>query len=402
MEMTYQLIDQLAAASAMGQTGAKRDAGTQDKSDGSFDTMVRQKRQEASGAAETAGTKGGASAAETEEESVTDEDRIAMAAAMLLQPQPEIVYAQDTAAPAEELGAEAVSELLPGQVTAAEIAELPEQQAAEASELPEQQAAEIAELPEQQAAETSELPAQMVAERPAETAAHGTEKQTAETARFQPVQAETAAAETATAKVEPERESDGAELSMDLHEEKNEAFEEAPVLEAPVFGYMDASPVRVAFSEAQPVELEAADAAEELGARIENLLTDELGGTKLELSLSPASLGKLTVEITRGADGSLHVQLFTATEKAAALLEKNAGGLQSLLATRERPQTTVEVRIGENAQQKFLDPNGQRQNQNGAYQQQQQQQRRPQREALRVEDFMSRLRLGLVELDAVI
>lgn len=392
MEMTYQLIDQLAAAAGTtGQTGAKRDAGTQDKSDGSFDTMVRQKRQEAKGASEPAEARGKAPAeAEAADEApVTDGDRIAMAAAMLMLPQPEIVYAQDTAAPAEELETEAVSALLPEQVTAVEMRKLPEEQA-EAPELP------------QQAAETSELPAQMLAERPVEAAAHGTEQQKAETVQARPAQVEAAAAEAVTEKaVTAERESGGAELSTDLHEEKGEALAEAPVFEAPVFGYMEASPVRVAFPGAaeRPVELEAADAAEELGARIESLLTDEAGGTKLELSLSPASLGKLTVEIARGADGSLHVQLFAATEKAAALLEKNAGGLQSLLAAKDRPQTTVEVRFEESAQQKFLDPNGQRQNQNGAYQQQQQQ-RKPQREALRVEDFMSRLRLGLVELDA--
>lgn len=395
MDMTYQLIDQLAAASATSQMGAKLDAGTQNKSDGDFDTMVRQKQQEASGTAETAETKSKApaEAEAAEEEAVTDEDRIAMAAAMLMQPQPVIMYVQS------ETGTEAVSELLPKEAVL-EIAGLPEQ-------TPEQAPEEIAELlPKQQAAqETVELPVQTFTERPAEAAAPDTEKQTAETAQSQPVQTDDAAAETVTVKVETaDRQSDGAELSMDEREGENEVPAETPAPEAPVFGYMDAAPVKVAAPRAaeQPLQLEAADAAEELGARIEGALTDGTGDTKVELSLSPASLGKLTVEITHGADGSLHVQLFAATEKAAALLEKNAGGLQSLLAAKDRPQTTVEVRFEEGAQQKFLDPNGQRQNQNGAYQQQQQQQRRPQREALRVEDFMSRLRLGLVDLDAAI
>ena len=392
MEMTYQLIDQLASAGTTGQTGAKRDAGTQNKSDGSFDTMVRQKQQEAKGTAETAGA--GSKAPEEADKTVTDEDRAAMAAAMLMQPQPMIMYVQS------ENGTEADPGALPKEA-ALEIAALPEQ-AAELTALPEQAPEEAAALPEQ-AAETFELPAQTVTERPAEAAAPGAEQRTEETAQSRLVQTDGAAAEAVPAKAETaERENDGAEFSMDTREGETEALEETPVPEAPVFGYMDASPVKVAFSETveRPVELEAAGAAEELGARIESLLTDEAGDTKLELSLSPASLGKLTVEITRSADGSLHVHLFAATEKAAALLEKNAGGLQSLLAAKDRPQTTVEVRFEEGAQQKFLDPNGQRQNQNGAYQQQQQQQRGHQREALRVEDFMSRLRLGLVDLDA--
>lgn len=392
MEMTYQLIDQITAASTTGQTGAKRDAGTQNKSDGGFDTMVREKQREANGTAGKAEAETGNEAPVAGEKPVADEDRIAMAAALLLQPQPVIVYVQN------ETGTEAVSELLPKQAVP-EITELPEQAV---------EAKEIAELPEQavEAEEITELPAQTLTERPAEVEAapRNTEESAVETERPQPVQTDGAAAETVTAKAGPDRGSDETELPADTREGENEIPEAIPADDAPVFGYMEAAPFRVADSETaeQPLDLEAADAAQELGARIERALTDETGDTKVELTLSPASLGKLVVEITHSADGSLHVQLLASTVKAAALLEKNAGGLQGLLAARDRPQTTVEVRIDESERQQFLDPNGQRQNRNGAYQQQQQQQqqRRPQQEALRVEDFMSRLRLGLVDLDA--
>ena len=371
MDMTYQLMDQLtAAASTTGQTGAKRDAGTQKKSDGGFDTMVRQKQQEAKGAAKPDSE---SEAPAAEDKTTADEDRTAMTAAMMMQPQPVIVYVQS------ENGTEADPGVLPKEAVL-EIGALPEE------------AAEIGVLPEQ-TAEAPELPAQALTENPAEAAAQN--KQTAETADLQPVQTD-AAAGTAD-RIGPDRSGDGAELSADTREEGDEAA----MGEAPVFGYMDATPFRVAVSETaeKPVSLTEANAAEELGARIENLLTNEAGDTKVELTLSPANLGKLTLEITHGADGSLHVQLLASTEKAAALLEKNASALQSLLAARERPQTTVEVRIEEHAQQ-FLNPDGQRRDQNGANQQQQQQQRGSQRDALRVEDFMSRLRLGLVELDA--
>ena len=378
MDVTYQLMEQLAAAvSTTGQTGAKRDAGTQNKSDGGFDTMVRQKQQEAKDADKAADTESEAPAAA--DETLTDEDRAAMAA-MLMQPQPVIMYVES------ETGTEAVSELLPKEAEL-EIPALPEQ------------AAEIPEPPEE--AEIADLPVQTLTERPAEAPAQDTETRTTDTADIQPVQTDAVAAE----KVMPDRESGGAELSADTREEENEAPAELSASDAPVFGYMDATPFRVAVSGTapQPLDLTAADAAEELGARIESLLTNEAGDTKVELTLSPANLGKLTLEITHGADGSLHVQLLASTEKAAALLEKNASALQNLLAARERPQTTVEIRVEERAQQ-FLNPDGQRRDQNGAYQQQQQQQqqRGSQREALRVEDFMSRLRLGLVGLDAAI
>lgn len=383
MDMTYQLMEQLTAAvSTTGQTGAKRDAGTQNKSDGGFDTMVRQKQQEAKGAARADDAEAETPAAA--DKAVTDEDRAAMAAAMLMQPQPVIVYVQD------ETGTEAVSGILLEQAEP-EITVLPEQ-AEEAPVLPEQAEPETAVLPEQAPAEHPE--------RPAEAVASDTETQTAD---LRPMQTDAAAAEAVTEKTGPDRESGGAEFPADTGEEESEAPAELSADNAPVFGYLDATPFKVAASGAadRPIDLEAADAAEELGARIESLLTNETGDTKLELTLSPANLGKLTLEITHGADGSLHVQMLASTEKAAALLEKSLGGLQNLLAARERPQTTVEVRIDERAQQ-FLNPDGQRRDQNGAYQQQQQQQRGPQREALRVEDFMSRLRLGLVELDAAI
>ena len=86
------------------------------------------------------------------------------------------------------------------------------------------------------------------------------------------------------------------------------------------------------------------------------------------------------------------------TQRAASLLERGANGLQNLLASPNRPSVDVEVRTAQpSTQQQFLNPNGQE----GQQQQRQQQgERREQRERREhPQDFIQRLRLGLVELD---
>ena len=85
--------------------------------------------------------------------------------------------------------------------------------------------------------------------------------------------------------------------------------------ETPVFGYMEASPVKVSSPvvREQPVELEADDGMEQLSGKIERFVTEEAGVSRVEFTLIPASLGRVTVEITRTADGSLHIQLNATT-----------------------------------------------------------------------------------------
>ena len=173
--------------------------------------------------------------------------------------------------------------------------------------------------------------------------------------------------------------------------------------ETPVFGYMDASPVKVSspVSHEQPVELEADDGMEQLSARIEPFVMEEPGVSRVEFTLIPASLGKVTVEITRAADGSLHIQLNTTTLRASELLQRNTGNLQHLLGSDTRPEVRVEVRSREEAASMYLDPNGDRQDQR-RQQQNQRQQKEERRGAHQAVDFLQQLRLGLVELGGVV
>ena len=176
----------------------------------------------------------------------------------------------------------------------------------------------------------------------------------------------------------------------------DETAEELPV-ETPVFEFVDAAPVKVADSLSEPLALEQPEAPNELAARIESLITAEDGSSRVELTLTPASLGKISVEITHSADGALHIALSAANPKAMALLERQSGSLHQLLSNQNRPSVEIEIRRSPDAPQQFLNPN----DDNARQQQRQQQQHRPRREEPVGMDFVQRLRLGLVELAGV-
>ena len=51
----------------------------------------------------------------------------------------------------------------------------------------------------------------------------------------------------------------------------------------------------------------------------------EKGDSRVEISLTPETLGNVRVEITRSQDGSLHVALSADTAQTRSLLEKHRG-----------------------------------------------------------------------------
>lgn len=119
----------------------------------------------------------------------------------------------------------------------------------------------------------------------------------------------------------------------------------------------------------------------------------EQGQTKVEIQLTPETLGSVKVEITQSENGALHVAISAQNSEARSLLSKNADSLQSLLAARSQAPVQVEVQRQEESQPK--DPyNGQ--NGHPSQDQQQQQQRQPEH-AKSGEDFLHQLRLGLVD-----
>ena len=175
---------------------------------------------------------------------------------------------------------------------------------------------------------------------------------------------------------------------------------EETVTDAPVFADVEAAPVKVAAPKTEaPIPLESRQGVEELTARIRDLIVDTGEETRVEFTLIPASLGKISVEIVRGSDGALHVQLSATTMRAAELLQRHSTGLENALAGSDRSQVKVDVTASEETQRQFLDPNADSRQEQQRRQQEQQGRRQRRPEPHEAQDFVSQLRLGLVGLD---
>lgn len=157
-----------------------------------------------------------------------------------------------------------------------------------------------------------------------------------------------------------------------------------------VFRNLQSAPIKVGESFIAE-QTESDDVNSQLAQQI--IPAVERGQTKVELQLTPETLGSVKVEITQSESGALHVAISAQNSEARSLLAKNADSLQSLLVARSQAPVQVEVQRQEDSQPK--DPyNGQ----NGhPSQDQQQQQQRQSEHAKSNEDFLHQLRLGLVD-----
>ncbi len=172
-------------------------------------------------------------------------------------------------------------------------------------------------------------------------------------------------------------------------QEETSDGEEAPA-EAPVFDRVEAVPVKVAAAKSESVELETPRAPEQIVRQVAQAM--DQGETRVELTLSPENLGRLTVEISRDSSGTLSVTITAANPKAAALLEQHTGNLSNLLmAKNDQAEVRVEVRSNEEAQQQFLNPDDS--HNRGQQQRQQQEQHSGGGDS---KEFLQKLRLGLV------
>ena len=124
-------------------------------------------------------------------------------------------------------------------------------------------------------------------------------------------------------------------------------------------------------------------------------MVNSADANRVEVTLTPENLGKLTVEISRSTDGTLSVVVHTSNERAANLLEKGIDGLRQAMAASAERGVQIQVRGSEESQQQFLNPDGQ----NEQNRQQQQQQNGRRHEQQRAQDFLQQLRLGLVDVD---
>lgn len=161
----------------------------------------------------------------------------------------------------------------------------------------------------------------------------------------------------------------------------------APVAEQPLFREVESTPVKV--GDAAPLDTTAEDFDAQAAKTIAQAL--EKGSQKVELKLSPANLGNVTVELTRTAEGVIHVVLTAEREQAMKLLTDHAGQLGNLLQNNTGADVRVEVPQNQQGRQAWQE--GQGQHHQGQSQQQQSHSQQEQ------EDFLQQLRLGLIQME---
>ncbi len=188
--------------------------------------------------------------------------------------------------------------------------------------------------------------------------------------------------------------------SAEVPQEKGEDVQVVDAGQAPqaLFQDVEAAPIKVGETMTTDQPEEAQDVGDQVAEPLMKAL--EKGDSRVEISLTPETLGNVRVEITRSQDGSLHVALSADTAQTRSLLEKHAGNLQNLLVDRNQGMVQVEVQRQQESQQ------NQNQNQNpnnnsydgrnGHGQDRQQEQRHGQQHSERGEDFLQQLRLGLI------
>jgi len=157
----------------------------------------------------------------------------------------------------------------------------------------------------------------------------------------------------------------------------------------PLFHDVENLPIKV--GDAPVLSTEAPDFDLQLEGIIRKSL--EQGSERLTMKLSPEQLGTVVVELTRSQDGSLQLMLQAASPKAAQLLQEHSANLSHLL--RGSTQAPVYVEVQQDASQAYYQQDRQQQQGNPQQQDAQHQQQQNQKPD---QDFLAKLRLGLVSL----
>ncbi len=164
-----------------------------------------------------------------------------------------------------------------------------------------------------------------------------------------------------------------------------------------LFRDVKAAPVKVGEAYTPEQSAAARDVSSQIGTQVSQAIAQ--GASRVEIQLTPDSLGRVTVEITQLPDGALHIALSADRNETQSLLEKHAANLQSILGRGQEP-VQVEVQRQQESQQNHNQQNpydGHSGNQQSRREQQEQhRQQHPQQS----QDFLHQLRLGLIPVEA--
>lgn len=202
--------------------------------------------------------------------------------------------------------------------------------------------------------------------------------------------------EEAPVEKQPAQEVRHIEKEVRTGEEPEAEIAEAEQAPRPVFERVEAAPVKVGdtYRAEDSRQVDQPDVAGQIDSRLGQAL--ERGDSYVRIQLDPESLGQVTVEISRSADGALRVALAAHSSETRNLLERHSGDLQGLLSSRTQQNVQVEVQRQQESQQgqnqhPYDGHNGHAQEQSG-----QQHQRRQERSS---QDFIQQLRLGLIPME---
>lgn len=172
-------------------------------------------------------------------------------------------------------------------------------------------------------------------------------------------------------------------------QESVEVTDLSGAMDKPLFQVTEHVPLKVG----EAVTVDTTAPAGEMDAALSKALTGALedGSQRLEIKLSPASLGTVTAEFIRNPDGVLHVVLRAENEQAIKILTDHASTLGLLLQDTTRGEVRVEIPQPQQGQQLWQQPD------QGGQQQQQQQQQQQHAPKQETESFLHQLRLGLLQ-----
>ena len=176
------------------------------------------------------------------------------------------------------------------------------------------------------------------------------------------------------------------EAGDDTQEKGVEMQAQAGGAEQPLFSQMEQMPQKVGQPEA--LDLKSPEVENQLKARIVQAAEQDI--QKMELQLEPEGLGKLVIQMEKSPEGALRVVLQASNETALRMLKDHSDSLGLMLQNSQPGPVRLEVQRQEEPEQNLW--NQQEQNQNQS-RQQQQQRRQEDRQS---EDFLQKLRLGLM------
>lgn len=246
---------------------------------------------------------------------------------------------------------------------------------------------------EEAVAATQQAPVEFVPEQAVEAAPEVLPQQEAPADQAQDVQPQAEAAQDVEVKVvaSQAQPQDEAEPEEDAQEEN--IFQES----TPLFHDVKAAPVKVGDVQ-KPVDVEEPEAPQQIANQVAQAI--QQGESMVRIQLNPANLGSVTIELTRDAAGQLTVTMHPETARAYNALTQHMNSLTLMLMDKSENGVVVTVEPPEeNQNPNMFDPNGH--NGQAKENDEQKKKQKGQTGGVNPTDFLSQLRLGLVDMNGV-